>query len=67
MSKPKRNSPKPGKRSRKTLAETTAELVAEMGDSPRSDAVFAPIAFEDEDDDFPRQTLPMAVIRGWFK
>jgi signal recognition particle subunit SEC65 len=63
---PRRNAAKKPKP--KSIAETLAELGADMmeNQAPRADAVFAPISFEDEDD-LPRQTLPMLVVRRWFQ
>lgn len=66
MPKARRSCPKPKAGRGKTLVQTTAELVEELRGCQRArgGTVFAPVTFED-DDDLPRQTLPMHVVRRW--
>jgi hypothetical protein len=61
------NAEAPGRSLERVLADATAELFGKVWENQQSrgEAVFAPVAFEDEDEP-PRQSLPMDVVRGWF-
>lgn len=65
---PRRSAPRRRNNTRKTIAEVEAELLADVLENQRArgNAVLAPLAFEDEED-LPRQSLPMAVVGSWFR